>query len=388
MAAGGGSGGSTWIYVLGTGAVLVAAAYGLEVTHSGPTWLRASLLAMGGLAVVFGSCESMIMCVEGIGKRLRWNSFVAGTMAGLASNIPELVMLGFVLAAEPRVGFIVVALTLHVGAMAFGIYSGLLPRDASGHAALPEPLVKLSTDLYAGAAAVFLGTGMLMVVMTTFDAGEHSGDALSIVDLYVLGAALLTVQTIAVLRLVKQFAGSDDGAPAPADAEPAPSVGAIIAYGLVGIGASILGGHAVGEFADILVEGLTAAGYSEMLGAILISIFACAGAFVMAATAHAKGLYDIALANVSGQITQVPFLVMPISLIMIAAFVQTGVVPPLPGGGALPIDLETTSVVILAFPPLLLLWKAVQDDGKVNWVETATMVAIFGLTIYFLAQHG
>ena len=52
-------------------------------------------------------------------------------------------MLGFVIAAEPRVAFVVVALTLHVGAMAFGIYSGLLPRDETGHARLPEPLVKL-----------------------------------------------------------------------------------------------------------------------------------------------------------------------------------------------------------------------------------------------------
>jgi hypothetical protein len=55
---------------------------------------------------------------------------------------------------------------------------------------------------------------------------------------------------------------------------------------------------------------------------------------------------------------------------------------------ALPIDLETTSVIILAFPPMLILWKAIQDDGFVNWVETATMVAIFGLVIYFLAAHG
>ena len=55
---------------------------------------------------------------------------------------------------------------------------------------------------------------------------------------------------------------------------------------------------------------------------------------------------------------------------------------------ALPIDLETTSVVLLAFPPMLILWKSVQDDGKVNWVETAGMVSVFGLVIYFLARHG
>jgi hypothetical protein len=37
---------------------------------------------------------------------------------------------------------------------------------------------------------------------------------------------------------------------------------------------------------------------------------------------------------------------------------------------------------------MLILWKAVQDDGKVNWVETSTMVAIFLLVIYLLVSHG
>ena len=29
-----------------------------------------------------------------------------------------------------------------------------------------------------------------------------------------------------------------------------------------------------------------------------------------------------------------------------------------------------------------------KDDGRVSWVETASMVAVFGLTLYFLAEHG
>ncbi len=57
-------------------------------------------------------------------------------------------------------------------------------------------------------------------------------------------------------------------------------------------------------------------------------------------------------------------------------------------GAVLPIDLETTSVVVLAFPPMLMLWKAVQDDGQVSWVETAAMVCVFGIVVYLLAAHG
>jgi hypothetical protein len=393
----GGSEGTLWVKILVGGCVGVAVATAMEHTGSGPHWLVTTLLALGGLAVVFGSCEAMIKCVEGVAARLRLNKFVAGTMAGLASNVPELVMLGFVIAKEPRVGFIVVAFTLHVGAMTFGVYSGLLPHDESGHAKLPEPLVKLSTDLYAGAGGVFLATGLLMVLMYAFGEGASSKVALTSVDLYVIGGALLLVQAVAITRLVQRFSGTSsdaDASPAPGEAtaepkdpEVPPSIGAVVGYGALGVVTAVIGGHAVGDFADTLVGSLTAAGYSEMLGALILSVFATAGATAMIATAHAKGMYDIALANVSGSITQVPFVVLPMVLILIGVFAHTGVTPA-PPELALPIDLETTSVVLLAFPPMLILWKAIQDDGYVNWVETASMLAIFGLTIYFLAAHG
>lgn len=395
----GGTEGNLWVKIMVAGCVLVGAAMGLHAGHVGPTWLYASLLALGGLAVVFGSCEAMIKCVEGVAERLRLNKFVAGTMAGLASNVPELVMLGFVIAKEPRVGFIVVAFTLHVGAMTFGIYSGMLPRDKSGHAKLPKPLVNLSTDLYAGAGGVFVATGLLMVLMYLFSLGDNQKAALNSTDLYVIGGALLAVQVVAVRRLVKRFSGNSETESEPVGAEteaadstpvgsgPPPSMGSIVGYGLLGTVMAVIGGHAVGDFADILVTGLTDAGYSEMLGALILSIFATAGATAMIATAHAKGMYDIALANVSGAVTQVPFVVLPIVLILIGVFAHTGITPQ-PAELALPIDLETTSVVLLAFPPMLILWKAIQDDGFVNWVETVTMIVIFGLVIYFLAAHG
>ena len=93
--AGGGGGGTLWVKILIVGAILTAIAYGLEMsgTHV-PQWLLGTLLALGGLGVIFGSCEAMIVSVEGVGDLLSWNAFVAGTMAGLASNIPEIVMLG------------------------------------------------------------------------------------------------------------------------------------------------------------------------------------------------------------------------------------------------------------------------------------------------------
>lgn len=391
----GGGGGTTWIKVLGLGLALLTLAHGLVVAQVELGFGHPALLAVGGLMVVFGSCEAMILCVQGVSQRMRWNPFVAGTMGGLAANVPELIMLGFVLAAKPRLGFIVVAMTLHVGAMAFGLYSGLLPRDASGHARLPEPLVKLSTDQFAGAGGAYLATGLIMLMLHTFSAGSHGGQGLGPIDLYTIGGLLLLVQVVGIVELVRRFGASPEDEEwvstkdeAEANDEPPASLGRIVGFGALGLTTSVIGGHAVGDFADELVLRLAEAGYSEMVGALVLSIFACAGGYIMIASAHVRGMYDLALANVSGAITQNAVLVMPVALILLAVFGQLGVIPLLPSGAILPIDLETTSVVLLMFPPLLILWKAVKDDGRVSWVETASMVAVFGLTLYFLAEHG
>lgn len=381
--------------MLGIGLLLVAIATFFVHSHG---WLFAGLAGVGGLLVVFAASEMMIIAVDGFARRKKMNSFVAGTMAGLSSNIPELVMLAFILIATPRVGFIVTILTLHVGAAAFGLYCGILPRDVEGNAHLPKPLVGLSTDLYAAAAGVCFSLGVIMLLMNVFStANDESGlsNSLSITDLYVFAAILLSIQVVAVLRLVTRFSGGHT----PASVEDVPlvdsghknamSMTSILIFSIAGLFASVIGGHSVGEFAGILVHKLTEAGYSEMFGAVMLSIFASAGAFVMIGTAHTQKKYSIAMANASGAITQVPFLVMPIAMIMLAVFTQTDVIPAYSGdSGVIPIDMHTTSAILLGFPSMLILWKAVQDDGKVNWLETTTMISIFLLVIYLLIAHG
>ena len=385
-------GSKQWLWLLLSGLALIAVATFLITSHG---WLHAGMLGVGGLLVVFASSEMMIEAVDGYAKRTKMNAFVAGTMGGLSSNIPELVMLGFVLVATPKIGFIVTVLTLHVGAAAFGLYCGALPRDVEGNASLPKPLVSLSTDLYAAAAGVFFSIGAIMLLMKAFKPEGRAAASLTTTDLYVFGVILLSIQVVAVYRLVKRFSGNHT----PASPEDVPvemeknestmSVGVIAAFAGVGLIASIIGGHSVGEFAGILVEKLSAAGYSEMFGAVILSVFAAAGAFVMIGTAHAQKKYNIAMANASGAITQVPFLVLPAAMIILAVFTQTGVIPAVDAhGGVIPIDMHTTTAILLGFPSMLVLWKAVQDDGKVNWLETMTMIAIFLLVIYLLVAHG
>ncbi|MBL4659513.1 MAG: hypothetical protein JKY19_04090 [Alcanivoracaceae bacterium] len=373
-----------WLWLLISGMILIVIATFIMHTHG---WMKGAILGVGGLIVVFASSEMMIHAVDGFAQRKNMNSFVAGTMAGLSSNIPELVMLAFVLIASPTVGFIVTVLTLHVGAAAFGLYCGTLPRDVQGDAHMPKPLVSLSTDLYAAAAGVFFSLGMIMVLMKLFSAADVETPSLSVTDLYIFGVILLLVQVVAVIRLVKRFSGEKQSVTERNhDLMP---VMTIVAFSVAGLVASVIGGHSVGEFAGILVEKLNEAGYSEMFGAVILSVFASSGAFVMIGTAHFQKKYNIAMANASGAITQVPFLVLPIAMIMLAVFTQTGIIPIFSGtDGVIPINLHTSSVILLGFPSMLVLWKAVQDDGKVNWLETTSMVAIFLLVIYLLVVHG
>lgn len=399
MSGGGGGEGTHWKGILAVGLALCVAAFFLhrhEGHEHGASLIVVILSAVGGLMTVFGSCEAMILCVDGLGERLRWNPFVAGTMAGLASNVPELVMLGFVVAADPRVAFVVSCLTLHVNSLVFGVYSALLPKDETGQAHLPKAISQQGTDLILCGAGLFLATGMLMLAMRAFETGDHKGEGLGARDLLAMGAGLFLVQVVAVRDLVKRFSAAEpgvEGAPvdpaaAAKEAEDAPSWGRICGFGALGIGCSVVGGHAVGDFADGLVDALNERHYPEMIGAIIVSFFAGIASYLMVFTAHMKGKFDVALSNVSGAVTQVPFVILPGTMVIMAGLALAGVIPTLPHGSVLAIDLETTTVVLFGAPTLLVLWNSIQDDGKVNPLETTIMVVIFGLVIYFLGAHG
>src|SRR5262245_19757700 len=169
-----------------------------------PNLALAIVQAVGGLAIIFGSCEAMILCVESLGERQRWNPFVAGAIAGLASNVPEIAMLGFVVAKEPRVAFVVACLTLHVNALVFGFYSALLPKDETGHSRLPDIMVKLGTDMLGCAAGIFLAMGTLMLTLKAFDAGTFRGEGLGASDLYALGIGLFAVEAVYVYEMMQR----------------------------------------------------------------------------------------------------------------------------------------------------------------------------------------
>lgn len=388
----GGGGGTWWKWGLPAGIGIVLAAMAMEHSGSHLPVLRNALLAFGGLLTIAGSCEVMIRAAVGLAGKLRWNEYVAGVIAGLASNLPEIAMLAFVVAADVRIAFVVTLLTLHINALVFSIFCVLMPRDERGHASLPKAIGLLGTDMLACATGLMIALGFLMIAMSSFDAGEHAGQGLGLWDLVVIAVALLVVMGVYLRGLIRRFAGTSVEAGAEQAegdaAQPSASWGMIGFYGALGSIGALVGGHAVGDFADNLVVYLRGAGYSEMIGAIVVAFLAGMPAYILVTSAHLKGKTQLALSNVFGGIVQVPFVILPAVLLLAALLSVFGVVPLLPEGGILPIDLETVSVILFGFPTLLILWKSIGDDGAVNKLETTIMLVLFALMLYFLAMHG
>lgn len=388
----GGSGGTWWKWGLPAGMALVGIATAFEIAGIHSPVVVNLLLVTGGLVTIAGSCEVMIKAAESLAGVLRWNEYVAGVFAGLASNLPEVVMLGFVVAADVRVAFVVAMLTLHINALVFSIFCVLMPRDEVGRASLPKAISLLGTDMLACAAGLVIALGFLMVSMSSFGAGDHEGMSLGTWDLVAIAAALLAVEVVYLVNLVRRYSGTSAEAGEDqaigAKAAPVGSWRTTAFFGALGALGALVGGHAVGDFADNLVSYLRTQGVSEMVGAIVVAFLAGMASYILVTSAHVKGKTQLALSNVFGALVQVPFVIVPATLLFAAALAAGGVVPTLPEGGILSIDLETISVILFAFPTLLLMWKAISDDGKVNRLETTIMLAMFGLVLYFLAAHG
>src|SRR3954447_5732760 len=75
----------------------------------------------GGLALIAGSCEALILSVEGMSARLGWNKFVGGTIAAVVSNVPEISLLGFFVAKDPTMAFIIGMMSVYTNSMVFAL---------------------------------------------------------------------------------------------------------------------------------------------------------------------------------------------------------------------------------------------------------------------------
>lgn len=349
--------------------------------------LGGALEAIAGLCLIAGSCEALITSVEGMSALLGWNQFVGGTIAAVVSNVPEIALLGFFVLDDPTMAFVIGLMSVYTNSMAFAIYAAVMPKDR-GAATIPPPIVKAGTDLLSFGGRLCLALALAMIVLREFASPIHD---IGVAELYFVGFSLMAVFATFLVSLVRHFSSEEkkeEGTPGEKhdDAHAHPGVPRTYAgvFGLLALGVfgSFLGGEAMSEVGDAIVAAFPS--LSRMAVALLLALIAGIPTYVIVINAHVKRQPLIALSNTFGGLTQNLFNVMAFCCLMIAFFNTIGVLDH----QTVPITLSTTLSVALIYPTYGILARAIEDDGKFNWIEIVSLVALFGFLMFVLIRDG
>lgn len=377
-----------WGWILGAGLALsgLSRVVHLEGLAGG------ALEALAGLCLIAGSCEALIMSVEGMSALLGWNQFVGGTIAAVVSNVPEIALLGFFVVDDPAMAFVIGLMSVYTNSMAFALYAAVMPKDR-GSASIPAPIVKAGTDLLSFGGGLCLVLALMMIVLREFDSPI---DRIGVPELYFVGLSLLAVFGTFLWSLVRHFSADDQEKRAKRESQPdvekvephehaqgVPKTYAGVAGLLaLGVAGSFLGGEAMSEVGDAIVTAFP--DLSRMAVALILAIIAGVPTYVIVANAHYKKQPLIALSNTFGGLTQNLFNVMAFCCLMIAFFNTIGVLHD----QTVPITIPTTLALAFIYPTYAILSRAIEDDGKFNWIEIVSLVALFGLLMFVLVRDG
>ncbi len=378
-----------WGWILGAGLALAGF---LKVVHV-PGGLGGALDAVAGLCLIAGSCEALITSVEGMTLLFGWNQFVGGTIAAVVSNVPEIALLGFFVIGDPTMAFVIGLMSVYTNSMAFALYAVLLPKDR-GSASIPPPIVRAGTDLLSFGGGLCLALAITMIVLHEFASPITS---IGVSELYFVGFALLAVFGTFLVSLVRYFSAEDKSAASAESAAAAPAADAhaadahpgvprtkagVLGLLAIGVAGAFLGGEAMSEVGDSIV--LAFPDLSRMVVALILALIAGIPTYVIVINAHVKKQPLIALSNTFGGLTQNLFNVMAFCCLMIAGFNTLGILD----GQTVPITVSTTLAVGLIYPTYAILARAIEDDGKFNWIEIVSLVSLFGFLMFVLARDG
>ncbi len=121
-----------------------------------------------------------------------------------------------------------------------------------------------------------------------------------------------------------------------------------------------------------------------MVTGLILAFFAGISEYVIVYKAHRRGDLGVALSNVCGGITQVLFLVVPFTFLMIGLFSLLTGDPRY----VVPIDFTTTSIMVLLFPLFFVLLQYIEEDHTLSNLDAASMTGIYLLLIYVLVFTG
>ncbi|MGD2167815.1 MAG: sodium/calcium exchanger protein, partial [Gammaproteobacteria bacterium] len=383
-----------WLWRIAVGSLLwVVAVVAEYLTLAAPTVLMWGSLIVG-LVILQAACDALITATERLAARKRWDHYLAGTLVEIFSTLPEFVVIAFVAAVSPLVAVITAFATIYNNALVFSLYSSFLPKDEKGKFVMPVAITEAGTQVLIAGAAIGSVLGLHMVALKAYGSTRQS---FASADLIVLGVLMWAVFGVYLYKLVTGYAKEEEAVHEALNfsaAEIAHRRDTIYAHveraspwniaGIfsIGIVAAFLGGERVSSFAEAALADL---GISVVATAIILAGFAGMSEYVILWRAHRKGQYRIALANAFGGITQVMFLVVPFTLLIVGIYQALGIdLPDLP----LQFSVSLTFLAGLLFPTFYVLIALLEEDHTFGVLDTAIMTVICLLVLLVLLVYG
>ncbi len=378
-------------YIIGL--VIVAPILLLELlgVHLIPESIVPYLELIGGIMLIAGACEAFVLSVEGIAHNMHLTDYVSGIYASIASTIPELCVLVFlILGGQYEMAWILALATIFMNSLVFALYTLVLPKDEHGNFKLPDAIMWVGSDLLSMGAVISLSVGLSMVLVHLFPITASNvliPQFLDSGELILFGLCLVLVFIAYLYRITKYYGRCDPSSDDPyisceIEHDVMPKQTVVVFLVLASIGA-LLGGEALSSFAHFAINEI---GLPVIHAALLLVIFGGTPEYIIVASSHRKDELDVALSNAFGGIVQVFFVIFGFT--MIASGIL-GYFDPLHFGlEILPIELYSVVLLLFAFPTMFILRVMITDDSKINALESVAMIAVFVMMLYILLFYG
>ncbi|MHA3962148.1 MAG: hypothetical protein AM325_001305 [Candidatus Thorarchaeota archaeon SMTZ1-45] len=380
-----------WSYIIGLAIVVPILLLDFLGIHLIPENIVPYLELLGGILLIAGACEAFVLSVEGIAHNMHLTDYVSGIYASIASTIPELcVLLFLILAGQYEMAWILALATIFMNSLVFALYTLILPKDDHGNYELPAAIMWVGSDLLAMGAVISLSVGLSMMLVHLFPVTPTGGEIRQYLDageLILFGICLVVVFIAYLYRITKYYGRCDPTSEDPylaceTEHEVMPKQTVIVFVILASIGA-LLGGEALSSFAHFAINEI---GLPIIHAALLLVIFGGTPEYIIVASSHRKNELEIALSNAFGGIVQVFFVIF--GLTMIFSGIIGYIDPLLLGIDILPIDVYSVVLLLFAFPTMFILRIMITDDSKINALESVAMIAVFVMMLYILLVYG
>jgi len=359
--------------------------------HIIPESILPYLELIGGIMVIAGACEAFVLSVEGIAHNLHLTDYVSGIYASIASTIPELSVLTFlILSGQYEMAWILALATIFMNSLVFALYTLVLPKDEHGNYRLPDAIQHVGSDLLSMGAVISLSVGLSMMLVHLFPITSSNvliPQFLDSGELILFGSCLVVVFIAYLYRITKYYGRCDPSSDDPYlacdvkhEALSKSTVGTYLILASIG---ALLGGEALSSFAHFAIVEI---GLPIIHAALLLVIFGGTPEYIIVASSHKKNELEIALSNAFGGIVQVFFVIFGFT--MIASGILGFFDPTKFGLEILPIELYSVVLLLFAFPTLFILRVMITDDAKINALESVAMIAVFVMMLYLLLVYG